>query len=173
MATVRAQPIAGVTTGAENEIMSVYPSIGSTGLGRLLGRLFESIPLGKCPVKLSHLLFALPLSPLALLLYVQLKLTGVRYMLTNRAVVLRSVLSGQERGRVDLADIAEVQVQQQDGQYFYRCADLYLLRADGDVIRTLEGVQRADVFRQSIIKARDAAVQVKASLAAIDARHAQ
>jgi len=171
MATANLQAISGLSPGAENEIMSVFPSIGSTAPGRALGRLFESIPLGKLPVKLSHLLFPLPLSPLAFLIYLYLKIRGTRYVLTNRAVVVKTALGRREITRVDLTDIAEATVRQFNGQYFYRCADLILLGTDDQPLLQLGGVPRADVFRQIILEARDAAVQVKASLSAIEARH--
>jgi hypothetical protein len=38
------------------------------------------------------------------------------------------------------------------------------------VLAVLAGVPRADVFRQSILEARDARVKTSASLATIDAR---
>lgn len=171
MAAATIQPIAGVSPGAESEIMTVFPSIGSTGLGRGLGRLFESIPLGKSPVMLSHLLFALPLSPLAALWYLGLKIFAHCYVLTNRALVVKSALGRREITRVDLTSVAEVTLRQFPGQHFYRCADLTLVGSDGKPLLQLGGVQRAEIFRETILKARDAAVQVKASLATIDARH--
>ena len=170
MATATAQPIAGVSASGENEIMSVFPSIGATGLGRALGRLFESIPLGKCPVKLSYLLFPLPLAPLCALTYFYLKITGQRFMLTNRALVVKTALGHREITRVDLTQIGDAVVRQVDGQQFYRCADIVLLDANGKTIRELPAIPWANVFRQSLLKARDAAVHVKSSLAAIEAR---
>jgi len=171
MATAHAQPIAGLGAGAENEIMSVFPSIGSTGPGRALGRLFESIPLGNSPVKLSHLLFALPLSPIAALLYIYLKIRGQRFVLTNRALVVKTALGRKEIERIDLTEIGDVAVQQRPGHYFFRCANVVLLGADEKPILLLEGIPRADIFRGSILKARDTALQVKASLETIAARH--
>jgi len=171
MATAAVQAIAGVSPGSESEIMSVFPSIGSTGLGRALGRLYEAIPLGNCPVKLSYLLFPLPLSPIAGLQYFWLKISGQRFMLTNRAVVVKTALGRREVTRVDLTDIAEVRVTQMPGQEFYRCADVDLLNAAGKPILRLGGIPQARIFKSTILKARDAALQVRSSLATIDARH--
>ena len=171
MATAHVQPIAGVSAGAENEMMTVFPSVGSTGFGRALGRLYESIPLGGGPVKLSHLLFALPGAPFGALLYFYLKILGRRYVLTNRSVLIKSALGGTEFQRIDLADVADVRVTQYDGQQFYRCGDLDLLGADGKTILQLPGVPHAEILRETILKARDSAVQVKSSLATIEARH--
>ena len=54
------QAISGVSAGVENVVMTVYPSIAATGIGRLLGCLYESIPSRICGIKLSNLLFTLP-----------------------------------------------------------------------------------------------------------------
>lgn len=153
--------------------MSVFPSIGATGLGRGLGILFNSIPLGNLPVRLSHLLFVLPFAPICALIYFYLKITGQRFMLTNRALVVKSAIGHREITRVDLSQIDEAVVRQVNGQQFYRCADIVLLDTAGKPIRELPAIPQADVFRNSILKARDAAVQVKSSLATIEARHAQ
>ena len=173
MATVTTQPIAGVSASSENESMSVFPSIGSTGLGRAMGRLFNSIPLGNYPVRLSHLLFPLPASPIAAALYFWLKLTGQRFTLTNRAVVVKTALGRREVTRANLEDIADVHVVQQNGQQFYRCADLELLDSAGKPILRLPAIPHAEIFRITILKARDAASEVKSSLATIDARHSE
>ncbi|GAB4136113.1 MAG: hypothetical protein Tsb009_03030 [Planctomycetaceae bacterium] len=171
MATATVQPISGVTTGTEVEIMTVYPSIGSTGLGQFLGSLYNSIPLGNFPVKLSHLLFTLPTAPLAVLAYFLLKLFGVRYTLTNRSVQIWKSLGNTLIRQINLNDIGDISITQTPGQVFYKCSDLHLEGKDGKPLMTLEGIPRAEVFRQNILEARDAAVRVRASLAAIEARH--
>ncbi len=170
MATTETQPIAGVSTGAEVEAMTVFPSIGSTWLGRLLSNLYESIPLGNGQVKLSHLLFPLPTAPLALLLYATTKIFGHRYRLSNRSVSVRTFLGNRLVKQVDLLEIDEVVLSPRHGHEFYRCADIELMGQDGSTLLTLAAVPRAEVFRTTILKARDAAMQVKASLAAIEAR---
>ncbi|MFQ5732965.1 MAG: PH domain-containing protein, partial [Planctomycetaceae bacterium] len=144
IAAAQVQPIAGVTTGGENEIMSVFPSIGATAPGRWLGSLFESIPLGACPVKLSHLLFVLPMAPFAAVIYVWLKIWGQRLMLTNRALVVRSALGRKEFTRVNLTDIGDVTCRRFPGQQFFRCGNLALVGNDGKLIRTLPAVPHAD-----------------------------
>lgn len=170
MATTVVQPISGVSTGSEAEIMTVYPSIGSTGLGRLLGRLYESLPMGNGQIKLSHLLFPLPTAPLATLSYFLLKIFGQRYTLSNRSVKIWSSLGSTLIRQVDLNDIGEVSVSQLSGQEFFKCADLHLEGKDGKPLLTLDAVPRAEVFRQTILEARDASTQVRDSLATIEAR---
>ena len=72
--------------------------------------------------------------------------------------------------RVELADITAMQVAQQPGQQFYHASDLLILNAKGDVVMRLEGLPHAEIFRENITKARDASMQVQASLATINAR---
>jgi hypothetical protein len=72
--------------------------------------------------------------------------------------------------RVELADIASMEIQQQSGQQFFRAADLLLLNAKGDVVMRLEGLPRAEIFRENIAKARAAALEVEESLNTIQAR---
>jgi Bacterial PH domain len=167
---MKPQAISGVTAGVETEIMTIYPSVASTGLGRILGSLYESIPLKINGVKLSNLLFVLPTAPFALALYAMLKIAGRCYRLTNRSVQIWSTLGQRLYVQATLGDIRAVEVEQSPGQVFYKSADLVLRGADGAPILRLEGVQRAEVFRQTILEARDAHAQVEASLATIRAR---
>lgn len=150
--------------------MTVYPSIAATGLGRMLGALYNSIPLKIGGVKLSYLLFVLPTAPLGLLLYALTKMTGESYELTNRAVRKWKMALGTKSrlaGEVALSDVQEVYFDQQSGQEFYNAANLEIEGGGGLL---LSGVQRADVFRQTILKARDARRYVQASLDVIAAR---
>jgi len=171
MLTQKPPAIAGVSSG-QAVIMTVYPSIASTALGKMLGRLYESMPTRICGVKLSHWLFPLPTSPLAIKIYFWLKLFGEVYVLTNRTMQLRSSLGNRLLREIPLSSIDQVVVRQEPGQEFYPAADIYLLNKAGETLMTLPGVLRADVFRQTILEARDATNQVSASLATIKARHA-
>lgn len=166
----KSHPIAGVVADSENEIMTVFPSIASTGLGRALGVLYESIPLKINGVKLSYLLFPLPTSPVALVWYFLLKLTGWRCVLTNRTVQKWSGLGNRLLAQVPLSDIAKIVVAQRPGQSFYRAADLELYGTDGKRLMTLAAIPHAEIFRESILEARDALVRVENSLATIRAR---
>lgn len=170
MSTVKPQAITGVTAGSEIQIMTRYPSVASTGLGQLLGRLYESIPLIPNGIKLSHLLFVLPTAPIGLLLYAWIKVAGHRHVLTNRSLQKWTFLGDRLIAKVDLNDIVGMEVRQHPGQVFYKSADLHILNAAGDTIMRLEGIPRAEVFRQNIREARDARRQVEDSLARIQAR---
>ena len=172
MATaLQPQPIAGVSPQIENTIMTVYPSLAAWGAGRAIGRLCDSIPLKLNGIKLSYLMFGLPAAMLALLLYVTQKILGDRYVLTNRALESRAALGKTLRGRAALTEIDHVDIERRGGQAFYHAGDLVAYDAAGNVLLRLDGVPRPDVFRQTILEARDARRQTEASLATIAARH--
>ena len=80
------QAIAGVSPTTEARIMTEFPSVGASGIGCLVGQLMESIPISIFGVKLSYLLFGLPLAPLGMLLFLWNRPFGARYILTNRSV---------------------------------------------------------------------------------------
>lgn len=165
------QAITGVSPDVENEIQTIYPSIACTALGRMLGSLYDSIPIKIFGIKISYLLFPLPTHPLPLAAYLGLKVVGYRYILTNRAVQIWKALGHQMQSQVLLSDIAEVVTVQQPGQAFYHAADLQFYDAASKRLLTLEGISRPESFRQAILKARDAQKLVRASLATIRARH--
>lgn len=166
------QAITGVSASSEIEIRSKYPSVAATGIGRFLGQILETIPIKIWGVKISYLLFGLALLPVALAIYVMQKLTGERYTITNRSIQRWTIFNPRMVSSIALNDIADVVVQQQSGQSFFRSADIYLLNAKGDPMMVLDGVPHADVFRQTILKARDAKMSVEQSLKTIRARKA-
>jgi hypothetical protein len=163
------QPIAGVSPNQERLLESVYPSVAASPLGRTLGGIFESIPMKINGVKLSYLLFCLPLAPIALVLYLLGKL-GNCYVLTNRSVEIRSILGKNLVEKTALAGIETIQIVPQAGQAFYRAADLELMNGRGDVVMKLVGVPWPERFRMIILEARQARVRNDESLARIDAR---
>ena len=170
MLTQRPPAISGVSSG-QAFMMAVYPSIAATGLGKLLGRLYESVPVRVGGIKLSHLLFPLPTSIIALKIFAYLKLFGEVYVLTNRTVQLRSSLGNRLKREVALSDVDQIVVRQEPGQEFYPAADIYLLNKAGATIMSLPGVPRAEVFRHTLLDAKNAHDQVVASLSTIKARH--
>ena len=170
MSSQKPQAISGVSASRETEMMIVYPSIASHWLGQILGRLFESIPLKIHGIKLSYLLFPLPMIPAALGLYFHLKVFGERYVLTNRSLGRQAALGSRVISQIPLADVDRIEVEQSPGHVFYKAADLAIFAADGKSLMRLEAVPRADVFRQTILKASVARQQVGASLATIEAR---
>lgn len=167
------QAIAGVSSQQERTVAITYPSISAWGIGRALGVLYESIPIRLGVIKLSYLLFPLPLAPVTLLLYLLQKGLGNTYEVTNRSVRTWSMSLGK-RGRlvreVDLDAIDDVGIEQSPGQVFFKASDLHLLAPDGSSIAVLPAVVHAATFRQTILKARDARRQTDAALGNIKAR---
>jgi hypothetical protein len=170
---VKPQAIAGVSAGAASELESVYPSIAATSLGRLIGIICDSIPLRIGGVKLSALLFGLPLAPVALLPYFFMKLFGQRYIVTNRTVRIASTLGVRLFREIPLGEIDNIAVDEQAGQAFFHAGDLVLLNAGGGAIARLDGVPRPYRLRQIILDAREARRQNDASLATITSRQPQ
>ena len=162
--------IIGVHATTESEIRSKYPSIASTALGRVLGSIYESIPVRIWGLKISNLLFVLPTAPIGVLLYVVTKLFGERYVLTNRSVQRWAVVGLRQYQSVKLTDITEIEYAQLPGQEYYHAGNLTLKNAKGDKLMTISGVKDAQVFCQIIEKARDARIGAELSLEAIEAR---
>ncbi len=178
MTNMKSQPIAGVSTGGEAEIMTVYPSIAATIMGQRIGRMCDAVPLKTFGIPWLRMLLALVLAivvvPVALTvgltLYFVTKLFGKRYILTNRNLQVRQMIGVRTFGQASLADIKEVLIRELPGQAFYKAADIVVTGRDGKAIVRLEGVQRPAVFRQTILEARDSRNQVEESLKAIQAR---
>ncbi len=147
-----------------------FPSISAWGLGRFLGMIYDCIPTRIWGVKLSHLLFVLPSAPVAAALYLMTKLFGDRYVLTNRSVQRWTVLGNRQLLSVPLTEIADVEINPLPGQEFFRAADVVLANAKGDPLTTLQAVPHPEVFREWILKARDARSLTEESLATIAAR---
>jgi len=167
MITTKTQPIAGVSSGYENVIEELYPSISMTGLGQFLNQLYESMPVSLNGIKLSHVLFVLPTMPLGLLTYFLLKIGGTKYLITNRAVKRMASLGTRQIEEVPLAQIDQVVIDPDSRLAFFRTGDVRLVNSAGDTLLLLRGVPYPDRFRQVILEARDARKYVAASLATI------
>lgn len=169
--TTKKTAIAGVSSTGEVEIRTKYPSIGATGIGQFLGSLYESIPARIWGVKLSHLLFVLPSAPLAIVGYALTKISGERYVLTNRSIQRWASLGSRQIQSIPLAEIHEIAIETRPGMVFYKCGNLHLQDAKGNTLMLLKGVNRPEVFRETVLKSRESRTQVEASLATIQARN--
>jgi len=168
--SVARQAITGVSSSSETQIRCRYPSAAATALGRLVGQICESVPVRIWGVKLSYLLFALPLAPVGLLVYALQKIGGERYVLTNRSVQRWAAFGARQIQSVSLNSISGIDVRQLPGQEFFRAADVVLLNAKGDPLMTLAGVPQADILRRTILESRDARTLTEQSMATIAAR---
>lgn len=164
------QAIAGVSPGAEAQIMTVYPSIAETAPGRLIGRIMDSIPLRIFGPQLSTLLFGLPLALVGAPLYLLVKAFSHRCILTNRSVQVWTCRGGTRLSSVDLGQIEDVSLVVRPGQEFYRAADIRLTGAGGKTLLVLSGIPDAGTIRSAIQRAVQARRLVQSSLATIAAR---
>jgi len=168
------QAIPGAETQVERTVIAIWPSIASTGIGRMIGSLIQSAPEIRLPVLNVNLALAptLLLGPIAAAVYLWVKVIGQRYTVTNRRVLIQGSLTRKLNEQVSLEQIAEVAVAPyRDGQEFYHSADVVLLDQAGKELMRLEAVMRPGVFRQNILETRDARVKVQDALDTIQARH--
>ncbi|MBA3311691.1 MAG: PH domain-containing protein [Planctomycetaceae bacterium] len=151
--------------------MTVFPSVASLALGRGLGALYESVPIRIGRLKLSHLLFPLPTSPLAFVLYFGLKAIGARYVLTTQRLRVTQRINGRVVAEVPLDEIGRIDIATSFGQRFYHAGTLFVRDHVGTERLRLVGVVRPDMFRQTILEARDALIRTDAALRTIEGRH--
>jgi hypothetical protein len=156
------QAIAGVAPPELGEVtvMTVWPSVASTGFGRFLGRIL-AIQAGFGMFRVGRLaaLAALPIAPL---LYGSLRLPGKvqRYRLSNRRVaVLRGIRPTVERF-VDLDRFDSIEVLTRPGQEWYHAGDLIFRNGALETFR-LPGVPRPETFRQTCLKSRMSYIGVR------------
>lgn len=154
MSEISKEAVAGVWPSelGEAPITEVWPSICALAPARWLAKLYE------LPFPLS-LLFVFLTLPVTSVLFALTLLR--RYSLSTQYIRLRTGLRGKEAQRVALTELEDVQIKQQPGQAFYRAADLELI-CGGRAVLTLAGVPNPAAFRNNILQARDALLQVAA-----------
>jgi hypothetical protein len=155
-------PIAGLAPPQLTEVpsMTVWPTIGSTRVGRLVGQLC-GIGWGWGFCTLGKLL-AIVTIPLSLAVFAWLLVPGAarRYRLTNRRIVVQHGLSGKEVRAIGLDEFDAIEEEVLPGQAWLHCGDLRFLQGGREVFR-LASVSRPAVFRQVCLKARTALVSVR------------
>jgi len=146
---------------AEATVMTVYPSVASTGIGQALGRLYR-IKRGVGPISIGRLSL-LATIPLGLMLYLSLRLPWAirRYRLTNRRVCIERGVNPQVEQYVDLDRFDAIDVVVAPGQEWYAAGDLVFRRGQIETLR-LPGVSRPESFRQTCLKVRQSYVSVQA-----------
>lgn len=156
-------PVFGVVppSVAEATIMTVWPSVASTSLGRTLGLLYR-IKSGFGPVSIGRLAL-LATIPLGLGLYLSLRAPWAirRYRLTNRRVTIEQGINPQVKQFVTLDGFDSIDVEVSPGQEWYASGDLVFRRGPIETLR-LAGVSRPESFRRVCLEARQAYVSVAA-----------
>lgn len=150
------QAIAGVAPPELGEVtvMTVWPSIGGSGLGQMLGRLF-SIRAGIGNIVTIGNLFALMAIPLALPLYfVRFAPWDCRrYRLTNQRVLVENGLTGKVDRSLLFDRFESIDVVILPGQQWYPCGDLVFRKGSIETLR-LAGVLRPETFRRTCLSAQ-------------------
>ena len=158
------QSIAGVAppTVSEATVMTVWPSVGSTSVGQLLGRLYR-IREGFGPISIGRLALIATI-PVGLMLYLSMRLPWSirRYRLTNRRVTVERGISPKVEQYVDLDRFDAIDLVVQPGQEWYDCGDLVFRRGAIETLR-LSGVSRPEPFRQTCLKVRQSYGSVAAA----------
>jgi len=158
------QSIAGVAPPAVSEatVMTVWPSVGSTSVGQLLGRLYR-IREGFGPISIGRLALIATI-PVGLMLYLSMRLPWSirRYRLTNRRVTVERGISPKVEQYVDLDRFDAIDLVVQPGQEWYDCGDLVFRRGAIETLR-LSGVSRPEPFRQTCLKVRQSYGSVAAA----------
>jgi hypothetical protein len=171
MLTQRPQAISGVSPDHETVIEELYPSIAETAIGDFIHRILDSIPNRIWGLKISNVLFGLPIAPLAATVYLWTKVFGSKYVVTNRVVKRVNSVGYRQHESIPLSQIVSTSVDPDSRRIFYKTGDVRLVGAGGESLMLLRGVPRPDRFCQVIQEASDAKRQVAASLARINARH--
>ncbi len=157
------QPIAGVTPAELTEVPCkvVWPTIGATALGRLVGRL-ASIRLGWGEFFTLGKLLAVATLPLSLAVYGwQLTPYGCRrYMLTNRRIIVRKGLMAVDQRWISFDDFDTIDIEVLPGQQWLHAGDLVCRHGDVEVLR-LAGVPRPEALRQVCLNMRTALLSVR------------
>lgn len=140
--------------------MVVWPTIGATSLGRLVGRMC-GVKAGIGPIRLGRLL-AVAAIPAALTAFAWQLLPFVarRYRLTNCRIVVQKGLAPSDGPAVGLDEFDAIRVEVLPGQEWLGAGELVLLHGDREVLR-LSGVSRPIVFREVCLKARAALIGVR------------
>jgi len=158
------QVIAGVLPPSVSEatVMTVWPSVASTGLGQALGRLYR-IREGFGPLSIGRLAL-LATIPVGLGLYLSMRLPWAirRYRLTNRRVIIEKAVNPKVEQYVDLDRFDAIDVVVGPGQEWYAAGDLVFRRGQVETLR-LPGVSRPESFRRTCLETRQAYVTVAAA----------
>ncbi len=142
--------------------MAVYFAYPS---GRFLGRLYDiKFPNINRALRVGNLI-ALASIPHALFLYFYklIPVLGMRYVLTNRRVVVRQGIGSKEDRSVSLDNFDEIKIDVRDGQAWFHAGDLIFMNGDREVFR-LQGVSRPKGFRNACLMASVSHKGVQAAL---------
>jgi hypothetical protein len=157
------QPISGVVPPeiAEVTCKVVWPTIGATRAGRLVGRL-AAMRWGVGRLLTLGNLFAVATIPLSLAAFCWQLMPYVcrRYALTNRRIIIRDGLRPRDAHWIGLDEFDRIDIQVLPGQQWLHAGDLVFRNGDTEVFR-LRGVPRPEICRQVCHTAHHALVDIR------------
>jgi hypothetical protein len=157
------QAIAGVAPPelAEVTIMTVWPSIAATTLGRLLGRLYVNrsgfghiLTVGKLWMALT-----IPVA-MGLFFWMLTPWNCRRYRLTNRRVIVQNRPRPVDERWIGLDEFDSIDVLVLPGQEWYPAGELIFRKGQLETFR-LSGVSRPETFKHTCLKAQRSYVGVR------------
>ena len=149
-----------IAQSSETPIMTVWPTIGATTAGNVVGRL-SGLRLGYGFFTLGKI-FALATIPITLAVFCWqlLPLVCRRYALTSRRIVIQKGLSATDGPSVGLDEFDEIAVLVLPGQEWLKTGEVIFQRGGAEVLR-LSGVSRPEIFRQLCLKAKNSLLSVQ------------
>ena len=146
---------------SEVTCMVVWPTIGATRAGRLVGQL-AGIQLGLGRFFTVGKLMAVATIPISLAVFAWqlMPLVCRRYRLTDRRVVVQKGLSAVDERSIGLDEFDAIEVLVLPGQGWLRAGEM-IFRLGGQEVFRLAGVSRPEAFRQVCLKARTALLTVR------------
>jgi hypothetical protein len=146
---------------AEVTCKVVWPTIGATRAGRLVGRLAD-VRLGIGQFFTLGKLLALVTIPVSLAVFCWQLMPYVcrRYAVTNRRIIIRKGLRPVDERWVDLDEFEAIDVEVLPGQQWLHAGNLIFRRGGQEVLR-LSGVSRPEIFRHVCQTSRNALLSVR------------
>jgi hypothetical protein len=158
-----AQSVAGIMPSdlAEVTCKVVWPTIGATRAGRLVGQLAD-VRIGLGRFFTVGKLLALATIPVSVAVFGWQLMPYVcrRYAVTNRRIIIRKGLKPIDERWIDLDEFETIDVEILPGQRWLHTGDLIFRHAGQEVLR-LSGVSRPEIFRRVCLSAREALVSVR------------
>ena len=163
------QAIAGVAPAELGEVtvMTVWPSIAATALGRALGRLYLNRSGFGYMFTVGKLMMALTIPiGVGLFFWMLAPFNCRRYRLTNRRIIVQNRPRPVDERWIALDEFDSIDVVVQPGQEWYPAGDLVFRNGSVEVFR-LVGVPRPETFRQTCLKSHLSYVGVRKAMAQV------
>lgn len=157
------QAIAGVVPADAQEVKltTVWPSLSVYRLGSIIGQLCAIRWPGVYIFRLGNLMALLSIGPAILLYFWRVApVTGIRYTLTNRRIVVQKGMKPVDDRSIDLDEFDSIEIESGPSQQWYHAGDLVFKSGGSEKFR-LESVSYPETFRRSCLASQTALVGVR------------